>query len=179
MRGGMRMTMSIAVAVAENGVIGRNNALPWHLPDDLKWFKRVTLGKPVIMGRKTFESIGRPLPGRPNIVVTTTPDWSAEGVHAACSLDAAQALADTLKGLDGEVVVIGGARLFAEALHRADRLYLTEVHLQPEGDVHFPPFDRSEWQEVERTPGAPGPQGEQTHTFVVLHRKHSLTTTPE
>lgn len=175
----MSMKVSIVVAVAENGVIGRNNALPWHLPDDLKWFKRVTLGKPVIMGRKTFESIGRPLPGRPNIVVTTTPGWSAEGTLTARSLPEAFALAAPLQGPDEEVAVIGGARLFAEALDRADILYFTEVHLSPEGDVRFPPFDRSDWQEIERIPGAPGPQGEQTHTFVALRRKHSLTTTPE
>lgn len=171
--------LSLAVAVAENGVIGRNNALPWHLPDDLKWFKRVTLGKPIIMGRKTFESIGRPLPGRPNIVVTGTPDWTAEGVHVAHGLKDAVALGETLKGPDDEIVVIGGARLFAESLECADRLYLTEVHMRPEGDVFFPPFDRSRWEELERTPGAPAADGTRTHTFVVLRRRDALTTTPE
>lgn len=174
-----RTLLSIAVAVAENGVIGRDNALPWHLPDDLKWFKTVTLGKPVIMGRRTFESIGRPLPGRPNIVVTTTPEWSAEGVHAAPSLAAALDVAERVKGEVGEVVVIGGARLFAEALERADLLYLTEVHMEPQGDVVFPAFDRTLWEEVERTLGQPASDGRATHTFVVLRRKLSLTTTPE
>lgn len=178
--GGMTKTpLSIAVAVAENGVIGRDNALPWHLPDDLKWFKRVTLGKPVIMGRRTFESIGRPLPGRPNIVVTTTPGWAADGVRAAVDLDAALAIAEEVKGDAGEIVVIGGARLFAEALDRAALLYLTEVHLRPEGDVTFPPFDRTGWEEVERTPGQPAADGTPTHTFVVLRRKLPLTTTQE
>ncbi|MFA7431781.1 MAG: dihydrofolate reductase [Rhodospirillaceae bacterium] len=175
----MSVLLSIAVAVAENGIIGRNNALPWHLPDDLKWFKRVTLGKPVIMGRKTFESIGRPLPGRPNIVVTSTPGWSAEGVSVARSLDDAVRQAEPLAGSANEIVVIGGARLFAEALVRADLLYLTEVHMHPAGDVSFPPFDRTAWQETERTPGAPAEDGAQTHTFVVLRRKHSLTATVE
>jgi dihydrofolate reductase len=171
----MSALLSIAVAVAENGIIGRDNALPWHLPDDLKWFKRVTLGKPVIMGRKTFESIGRPLPGRPNFVVTATPGWSAEGVSVARSLSDAVRQAEPAP----EIVVIGGARLFAEALERADRLYLTEVHMQPAGDVSFPSFDRAAWQEVERTPGAPSEDGTHTHTFVVLRRKHSLTAPPE
>lgn len=178
--GGMNGTLlSIAVAVAENGVIGRDNALPWHLPDDLKWFKRVTLGKPVIMGRRTFESIGRPLPGRPNIVVTTTPGWSAAGVRAATSLDAALTIAGEVKGEAGEIVVIGGARLFAEALERADLLYLTEVHLRPQGDVTFPPFDHAAWVEVERIAGQPAADGTPTHTFVVLRRKDALTATPE
>lgn len=162
--------LSLAVAVAENGVIGHNNALPWHLPDDLKWFKRVTLGNPIIMGRKTFESIGRPLPGRPNIVVTANPGWSAPGVTVAHGLDDALALAAPLAGEAGEVVVIGGARLFAEALPRAGRLYYTEVHHAPPGDVTFPPFDRSQWREAERTPGAPAADGNLTHTFVILER---------
>lgn len=174
-----KTVLSIAVAVAENGVIGRDNALPWHLPDDLKWFKKVTLGKPVIMGRRTFESIGRPLPGRPNIVVTATPGWTAEGVHAVTNLPAALERAEAVKGEAGEVVVIGGARLFAEALERADRLYLTEVHMLPEGDVCFPPFNRAGWEEMERIPGQPAADGTATHTFVVLRRKLSLTTTPE
>lgn len=166
--------LSLAVAVAENGVIGRDNQLPWHLPDDLRWFKRVTLGKPVVMGRRTFESIGRPLPGRPNVVVTTQPDWQAGdgggGVTVAHGFAEALERAAALAAEDGEIVVIGGARLFAEALERADRLYLTEVHMRPQGDVCFPPFDRTQWREVERTPGAPAADGTVTHTFVVLER---------
>lgn len=165
------MILSIVVAVAENGVIGRDNALPWHLPDDLKWFRRVTMGKPVVMGRRTFESIGRPLPGRANIVVTANPAWRAEGVTVAPTLEKALATAENLAGPAGEVAVIGGARLFSDVLPRAERLYLTVVHMRPEGDVVFPPYDRSAWTEVERHPGAPALDGTVTHTFLVLERQ--------
>src|SRR5579859_531301 len=117
------MSLSLIVAVAENGVIGRDNALPWHIPEDLRYFKQVTSGKTVIMGRKTFQSIGRPLPNRVNIVVTRDPDFGAEGVTIAHSLDDALS-----KAGDGEAMVIGGSSLFLEALPRADRFYLTEIH---------------------------------------------------
>jgi dihydrofolate reductase len=139
------MILSLIVAVAENGVIGKDNRLPWHLPEDLRYFKQVTLGKPVVMGRKTFESIGRPLPGRSNIVVTGDPDWRAEGVLVAHSLEEALTLAS-----GEEVFVIGGARLFAEALPRAQRLYLTEIHRAYQGDVRFPDWNRAEWRETAR-----------------------------
>lgn len=163
--------VSLVVAVAENGVIGRDGGLPWHLPDDLRYFKRVTLGKPVVMGRKTFESIGRPLPGRPNVVLTRDTAWSADGVSVTHSFDQALAVAAAQAGEDGEVMVIGGADLFAMALPRASRLYLTEVRLQPDGDVYFPPFDHEEWREVERRPGQPDAEGRHTHDFVVLYRR--------
>jgi dihydrofolate reductase len=139
------MTLSLIVAVAENGVIGRNNALPWHIPEDLRYFKQVTSGKTVIMGRKTFQSIGRPLPNRVNVVVTRDPAFSAEGVTVAHSLDEALAHA-----AEGEAMVIGGSSLFFEALPRADRFYLTEIHRSYEGDVHFPAWDRTKWREVKR-----------------------------
>jgi len=131
------MTLSVIVAVAENGVIGKDNKLPWHIPEDLRFFKQTTMGRPVIMGRKTFESIGRPLPGRKNLVVSRSGPIS--------SLDAALAEAG-----DGESFVIGGASLFAEALLRADRLYLTEVHRAYDGDVFFPDWDREQWRETSR-----------------------------
>lgn len=144
------MPVALIVAVAANGVIGRDNRLPWHIPEDLKWFKRATLGKPVIMGRRTWDSIGRPLPGRPNIVVTRQPDWSAEGAHPVHSLAEALALAERLAPEASEAMVIGGSALFAEALPAAHRVYWTEIHGAYEGDTLFPPFDRSGWREVSR-----------------------------
>ncbi len=155
--------LSLIVAVAENGVIGRDNALPWHISEDLRYFKQVTSGKTVIMGRKTFQSIGRPLPNRTNIVITRDPAFSAEGVLVAHSL--AEALA---KAGDGEAVVIGGSSLFEEALGRADRFYLTEVHRAYQGDVHFPAWDRAGWQETSRRKVA----GDPDISFVTYERRH-------
>ncbi len=138
--------VSLIVAVAANGVIGAKNRLPWHLPADLRFFKATTMGRPVIMGRRTFESIGRALPGRTNVVVTRRPELALPGCIMADSLDAAYRAA----GATGEVFVIGGAELFREALAHADRLYLTEIHAAFEGDVHFPAVDRSQWREASR-----------------------------
>jgi len=155
--------LSLIVAVAENGVIGRDNALPWHISEDLRYFKQVTSGKTVIMGRKTHQSIGRPLPNRTNIVVTRDPGFKAEGVLIAHSLEDALA-----KSADGEAVVIGGSSLFADALARADRFYLTEIHRAYEGDVHFPAWDRNAWREAARrlVPGDPD------ISFVTYERHH-------
>lgn len=138
--------VSVIAAVAANGVIGRDNALPWRLPEDLKRFRALTLGHPVIMGRKTFESIGRPLPGRRNIVVTRNAEYKAEGGETAASLAAALA---ACAGAE-EVFVIGGAQLYGEALACAERLYLTEIRAEFEGDAHFPDYERSDWQEAQR-----------------------------
>lgn len=144
----------LVAAVAANGVIGANGALPWHLPEDLRHFKSLTLGHPVIMGRKTWESLGRALPGRENIVVTRAPGYEAPGASVAASLDAALALCT------GEPVafVMGGSALYAEALPLADGLVLTEIQRDYEGDVRFPGFDRSAWRETQRKPqtGADG-----------------------
>ncbi len=159
-------SIALIVAVAANGVIGRDNQLPWHIPEDLKWFKENTLGKPVIMGRKTWDSIGRPLPKRPNIVVTRQTDWRAEGAHAAHSLDEALALAAKLAPEAAELMVIGGNALFAEALPRAGRLYLTEIARAYEGDTVFPSFDRSLWRETLRRSNA----GDPAFDFVILDR---------
>ncbi len=137
----------LVVAVADSGVIGAGGALPWHLPEDLKHFKAKTLGHAVIMGRKTWESIGRPLPRRRNIVVTRQAGYVAEGAEVAHSLDEALALA---RQGDPEPRVIGGADLFRLALPAASRIYWTEVHRDVAGDVSFPPFDRAQWREVER-----------------------------
>jgi dihydrofolate reductase len=136
----------LVAAIAANGIIGANGRLPWRLPGELQHFKKLTMGRPIIMGRRTWESLGRPLPGRENIVVTTTPDYRAEGAAVARSLHGAIALCL------GEPVafVIGGTRLFAEALPIARGLVLTEILRDYEGDTVFPPYDRSQWRETQR-----------------------------
>ncbi|TNF35149.1 MAG: dihydrofolate reductase [Gammaproteobacteria bacterium] len=148
------MRVALIVGMAENGVIGRDNTLPWHLPADLQYFKRMTLGKPIIMGRKTFESIGRPLPGRTNIVLTRQPGFAPAGVVVAANLDEALRLGQAQAARDGadEVMVIGGAAVYAEALPVADRLYITRVHLSPEGDARFPEPDPRQWQRLSAEP---------------------------
>ena len=139
------MKRSLVVAVARNGVIGRDNRLPWKLPADLAYFKRVTMGNPVVMGRRTWESIGKPLPGRRNIVVTSDASYQAPGATVVNTLDAAWEAA----GDAAEVSVIGGRRIFEETLPIADRIHYTEVEAEVEGDTYFPPFDRGEWRETE------------------------------
>ncbi|MCG9065883.1 dihydrofolate reductase [Laribacter hongkongensis] len=136
--------LALIAACARNGVIGLDNRMPWHLPEDLAYFKRVTLGKPVVMGRKTFESIGRPLPGRLNIVVTRNPGWQAAGVQVAHSLDAALALAAA--AVPEEIMLIGGAELYRQALPQADVLYLTEIDAEFAGDAFFPEVDLARWR---------------------------------
>ena len=162
----MTQPVALIVAIAANGVIGKDNALPWRIPEDLKWFKRNTLGKPVIMGRKTFDSIGHPLPGRPNIVVTRQIDWSVEGAAVTHCLDEALALASRLAPEATERMVIGGSALFAEALPLCTRLYLTEIARDYDGDVRFPPFARDLWREV----GRERHDGDPAFDFVVLDR---------
>ncbi len=142
------MLVSAIAAVARNGVIGRNNGIPWHLPADLAYFKRTTMGHCVIMGRTSFESIGRPLPKRTNIVVTRSPFWAAEGVLVAHSV--AEALRLALNTGDTEAFIIGGGELYRQSLHLWDRLYLTEVDVELEGDVFFPSLDFTEWREIRR-----------------------------
>jgi dihydrofolate reductase len=135
--------VSLIVAVAENGVIGARGALPWRLPDELAHFKRTTLGKPVLMGRRTWESLGRPLPGRANVVLSRDPNFSPRGALVARDLDEALGM----HAAAPEQFVIGGASLYAEALPRADRIYLTRVHARPTGDVFFPELASGEWGE--------------------------------
>ena len=144
------MRVSLIVARADNGVIGIDNKLPWHLPSDLKYFKQVTMGKPVVMGRKTFESIGRPLPGRTNVVVTRNHDWSALGVRVVSSLRAGLKLACTQAELDGvdEVVLIGGASIYQESMALVDRMYVTQVHASPEGDAFFKAPDGAIFEQI-------------------------------
>ncbi len=149
----------MAAAVGENGVIGRNNELPWRLKSDLKHFRAVTIGKPVVMGRKTFLSIGKPLKDRTNIVVSRDSAYAAAGVLVTGSLDAALAAArgDALRRGANEIVIIGGSDLFAALMPRAVRLEITHVHAAPEGDVFFPKIDPGAWQETARREVAAGP----------------------
>lgn len=167
------MKIAMIVAMAENRVIGRNNKLPWYLPKDLQYFKQVTMGKPILMGRKTYESIGRPLPGRTNIVMTRDPDWTADGVRTVHSLDEAVNLAASIAEIDGqeELMIIGGDQIYQSALPKVDRIYLTEVHAEVEGDAWFPDFDRGAWAEVGREDcPAEGPNP-YDYSFVVLDRQ--------
>ncbi|MEX5557608.1 dihydrofolate reductase [Pseudomonas rhodesiae] len=141
------LPLSLIAALGENRVIGVDNRMPWHLPGDFKYFKATTLGKPIIMGRKTWDSLGRPLPGRLNIVVSRQTDLALEGAEVFPSLEAAVERAEAWaleQGVD-ELMLIGGAQLYAQGLELADRLYLTRVALSPEGDAWFPEFDRSQW----------------------------------
>lgn len=168
----MACDLCIVVARAENAVIGCNNRLPWRLPKDLQYFKAVTMGHPIIMGRKTYDSIGRPLPGRPNIVVTRQSDWSAEGVIVKHSLDDALAVAGTLcTELNvSRIMLIGGANLYEQAFARCKRLYLTEVHARVAGDTYFPDFDRTEWQELARESHQADDSNPYDYSFVVMER---------
>ncbi len=167
-----RRRLALIAAVAENGVIGNAGSLPWHISGDLKFFKARTMGKPVVMGRKTFQSIGRPLPGRPNIVVSRDPRFTASGVHLVRDIAAALALAERLAEESGaeEIMVIGGAEIYRQTLAQADRLYLTEVHRQVEGDAHFPAFDRRQWREVCRAARCGEAPGAPDYSFVILDR---------
>lgn len=166
------MRIALIWAMARNGVIGRDNKLPWYLPEDLKYFKRVTTGKPIIMGRKTYDSIGRPLPNRTNIVVTRDASLTLPGVKVVTSLDDALDLARAESVISDveEVIVMGGAEIYAQALPHADRLYVTLVHAEVEGDAVFPPIDLDEYQELAREDfKAEGPNP-YDYSFVVYER---------
>lgn len=160
--------IALIAAVARNGIIGRNNTLPWRLSEDLKRFKRLTTGKPVIMGRKTWESIGRPLPNRTNIVVTTQTGYTAEGCIVVHSLNEAITAAKEHGG--EEIMIIGGAALYKEALTTADRIYLTRVEADVEGDAFFPEVDWNQWKERERETLPADDKNEYPTTFLVLER---------
>ena len=162
------MRISIIVAVAENGLIGRDGDLPWRLSEDLKRFKEITMGKPIIMGRKTWESIGRPLPGRPNVVISRDPNYAADGVDVVQSVE--QALARACELGSDEIMVIGGAEIYRVALSDAERIYVTEVHSKVEGDTHFPHFDRNDWRESVREGPFLDEKSNLTFSFVQLDR---------
>ena len=168
------MMLSLIWAMAQNRVIGRNNSLPWYLPEDLKYFKKITLGKPVIMGRKTYESIGKPLPGRTNIVITRNADYQAEGIKVVNDLQAALDICESIAVIDGnhEVCVIGGAEIYRHAFPQADRLYLTQVHADVEGDTYFPEFNWNDWQEIVREDYSAEGANPYDYSFLVLEKKH-------
>lgn len=165
--------LTIVAAVATNGVIGSDNRLLWRLKSALQRFKRITLGKPMIMGRKTFESIGRPLPGRTTIVVTRDPAFRAEGVRVASSPQAALALAQGEAERLGvrEIIVAGGGEIYGHFLPLADRLELTEVRLAPQGDTRFPTIEHGAWRETARETHDPGPDDEAAFAFVTYARR--------
>jgi len=165
--------LAIVVAVARNGVIGRDNRLLWRLKTDLRRYRELTWGKPMIMGRRTFESIGRPLPGRETVVLTRDPGFRAEGVHVAHSFEAAVAAADALAermGADA-IVIAGGTAVYERALPEARRIHLTEVDTAPEGDARFPAIDRTLFREVRRVGHPAGPDDEHPFAFVDLERR--------
>jgi dihydrofolate reductase len=163
----------LLAAVAENGVIGRDNAMPWRLSTDLKRFKALTMGKPVVMGRKTYQSIGKPLPGRTNIVITRDRSFAAPGVVVKHDLESALAAArdDATQRGAGEIMVIGGTDIFEQTMPLADKLEITHVHARPEGDVFFPPIDARLWRETARSRHAAGPNDEADFTYVTYARE--------
>ncbi|MBI3899370.1 MAG: type 3 dihydrofolate reductase [Gammaproteobacteria bacterium] len=153
-------------AIAENRVIGVRNTLPWHLPADLKYFRRLTVGHPIILGRRNYESIGRPLPERTNIVITRRTDYSAPGCRVVHTLEAALAAANGTS----EIFIVGGAEVYAQTLAQADRLYLTFVHAVVPGDTFFPEFDLREWRELAREYHAADEKHAHAFSFVTLER---------
>jgi dihydrofolate reductase len=170
--------VSMVVAATENDVIGRDNGMPWHLPDDLKYFKARTMGKPMLMGRKTFESIGKPLPGRTSVVMTRDPNWKHDGVVVVRSLDealrwvassAANAPANAASGVR-ELCAVGGAEIFRLVWPLAKRLFLTRIHANIEGDTFFPKVEAREWREVERTEHAADERHAYAMSFLTLDR---------
>lgn len=168
-----RAIIGLVVAADEAGGIGKDGGLPWHLPNDLKFFKRVTSGHPVVMGRKTHQSIGKALPGRANVVVSRDPDYRpAEGCVSAPAIDTALAMARRMEG--GEtIMVIGGAEVFRAVLPRADRIYLTRVHATFPADTFLPDIDETEWREAWREDQPADERNAYRHTFVLLERRRS------
>ncbi|MCK0715510.1 dihydrofolate reductase [Chromohalobacter sarecensis] len=164
--------IALVAAMSRERVIGVDNKMPWHLPEDLKFFKRVTMNKPLVMGRKTFESIGKPLPGRLNIVVTRDRGYFHDGISVCHDLASALEMADGQAIIEGveDICVIGGGEIFAAALPCATRLYLTEVDVAVDGDAWFPAFDTTHWQETQRVPGQGG-DGKPDYAFVHYERR--------
>ncbi|MFD1358728.1 dihydrofolate reductase [Fictibacillus halophilus] len=156
--------ISFVVAMDDNRAIGKNNDLPWYLPNDLKHFKKTTMGKPIVMGRKTYESIGKPLPGRENIVVTRDKSYKAEGTTIVHSVN------EVLQMNAEEICVIGGSEIFKQFLPVADRLYITEIHYTFDADTYFPELSADEWKEVSRTEGIVDEKNKYPHEFVVYEK---------
>lgn len=166
------MKLSLIVAAAENGVIGRGGGLPWHQSSDLKTFRRLTMGKPIIMGRRTFQSIGKPLDGRDNIVVTRDPAFEVRGVSTCGNTGDALTLARVLAATSGadEIMVIGGARVYEAMLPIADRIYMTRIHAAPEGDRHFPDLDPAVWRKTSEEALTKGPRDDFASTLIIYER---------
>ncbi len=160
------MIISIIAAMGNERVIGIENRLPWKLPADMQWFRRCTLGKPIIMGRTTFESIGKPLPGRKNIVVTRNREYQVDGALVVHSLEAA---IEAVQG-DDEAMIIGGSNIYSQALDIAERLYITRIHADFEGDSYFPAHDEKQWSELSREEHAADEKNHYDYSFVVLKR---------
>jgi dihydrofolate reductase len=169
------MEIALIVAVADNGVIGAGGTIPWRLKTDLQRFKTMTMGRPVVMGRKTFLSLRRPLPGRTNIVMTRDGDFRKPGAVVTTSLAAARAVAtgDALRRFVTEIAVIGGAEVYAQWVGCADRLEITEVHARPEGDTYFPAIDPAIWEEVARVRNPAGPDDSADFSFVTYRRRRT------
>ena len=167
------ISIEFVVAIGENGVMGREGALPWRLKSDLKHFKAATIGKPIVMGRKTYLSIGKPLPGRTNIVVTRDAAYTQPGLVVASNLEAALASArgDALRRGADAIAIIGGADIFTQTMPLADRLVVTHVKTSPEGDTLFPEIDPAVWREVERSDHAPGPNDDAGFAIVTYVRR--------
>ena len=160
------MMISLIVAMDRDGVIGRDGELPWRLSSDLRHFKKITMGKPIVMGRKTHESIGRILPGRDNVVISRDRDYQATGCTVLHSLDCVKAKYHDEK----EIMIMGGAELYAQTIDEAQRIYLTEIHANVEGDTFFPKFDRESWEEVERHDFKRDNKNEFDYSFVILEK---------
>jgi dihydrofolate reductase len=167
------MEVVLIAAVADNGVIGAHGTIPWRLKSDMRRFKALTTGKPVVMGRKTFASIGRPLPGRTNIVVTRDPGFRKPGVVVTTSFADARAVAlgDALRRSAADIAVIGGAEIYAQWMACADRLEITEVHARPDGDTHFAAIDAADWQEVARVRNPAGSDDSADFSYVTYRRR--------
>jgi dihydrofolate reductase len=167
-----RIAIVLLAAVADNGVIGRDNALPFRQSSDLKRFKSLTMGKPVLMGRKTYDSIGKPLAGRTNIVVSRDPGFAPAGVVVARSLDAALAVAREAAQESGadEIVVIGGTGIFEQCMPLADRMEITHVHSEPEGDTFFPRIDATQWHAIARSDHPAGPRDDAAFSYITYAR---------
>jgi dihydrofolate reductase len=164
------MIISFVVAASENNVIGKHNQLAWHLPKDMKFFKNVTWGMPVVMGRKTFESMGsKPLSGRKNIVITRQPGWNADGVSVVNSVDASVALANEMNYK--EVFIIGGGEIFMLAFEKANRIYITRVHAEIEGDTYFPVIEKNDWKLVSNTDNPADDKHAYAFSFQTWERK--------
>lgn len=159
--------ISLIVAMDQNRLIGKDNQLPWHLPADLQYFKKVTMGKPIVMGRKTFDSIGRVLPGRENVIVTRNRSYTNDNCTVLHSVDEVKQFAEAS---EQEVFIIGGAEIFKEILPVADRLYITEIQESFEGDTYFPAIDEKKWKLVSSTPGIVDEKNKYAHQYIVLER---------